>query len=223
MPKKSSTTTSKADPKRQARRVARALSEVFPEPECALHFRNPFELLVATILSAQCTDKKVNEVTPALFARYPDAMALADAKTEDLEKLIHATGFFRAKAKNLRGMASALVERHGGLVPQDVEALTALPGVGRKTANVVLGTAFGIASGVVVDTHVKRLASRMGLTTSDDPEKIAGELEAAVPRCDWIAFGHRMILHGRSVCTASRPKCEDCRLVTFCPRVGVVR
>lgn len=223
MPKKTSTTDRTTVTKRQARRVARKLAELYPEAECALKFRNPFELLVATILSAQCTDKKVNQVTPALFDRYPDAEALANAELAELEALIHPTGFFRAKAKNLRGMAMALVEHHGGMVPEDADALTALPGIGRKTANVVLGTAFGIASGVVVDTHVRRLANRLGLTTSSDPDRIASELETMLLRRDWIAFSHRLILHGRAVCLAARPRCDSCELAKICPKVGVSR
>jgi endonuclease-3 len=209
------------DPRRRARRVARDLARAYPEARCALAFRDPFELLVATILSAQCTDARVNQVTPALFARFPSAGALARADLAEVEGLIHATGFFRAKAKNLVAMASALVERHGGEVPRDLDALTRLPGVGRKTANVVLGTAFGIASGVVVDTHVKRLAYRLGLTDATDPVVIERDLAGLLPRTGWVDFGHLMIEHGRKTCAALRPRCDDCVLGPICPRRGV--
>jgi endonuclease-3 len=206
---------------RHARKVVRALARIYPETTCALRFRDPFELLVATIMSAQCTDAMVNSVTPGLFARFPDAAALVDAEPAELERLIHSTGFFRAKARSLLGMAKALIERHGGQVPRDLEALVALPGVGRKTAHVVLGTAFGIPSGVVVDTHVKRLAYRLGLSDADDPERIELDLEAMLPRTAWVDFSHRLIAHGRSVCAARRPRCDACGLVTLCPKRGV--
>lgn len=209
------------DLKLQGRRLVRALNRLFPKPACALDHRNPFELLVATVLSAQCTDARVNLVTPALFARFPGPEALAAADLTDVETLIHATGFFRAKARNLVAMARALMERHGGQVPRDLEALTTLPGVGRKTANVVLGTAFGIASGVVVDTHVKRLTYRLGLTTSTDPIAIERELMCIIPKSQWIGFSHRMILHGRQTCAALRPRCDVCVLASICPRIGV--
>lgn len=214
---------SRPSPKRKAlaAQVVRSLTALYPEPYCALTHRNPFELLVATILSAQCTDARVNQVTPSLFARYPDAPALAAAGLEDVEALIHPTGFFRAKAKNLVAMASALVADHEGEVPEDVDALTKLPGVGRKTAHVVLGTAFGHASGVVVDTHVKRLSFRLGLTKSGDPAVIEHELAALLPRDEWIDFSHRLIEHGRKVCDARRPRCDDCGLRELCPRNGV--
>src|SRR5512135_941756 len=206
------TPSPRSDPKAQARQVVRALERLYPEATCALHHRNPFELLVATILSAQCTDARVNRVMPALFARYPDARALADAVPEELEALIHSTGFFRAKARNLLAMARQLVERHGGEVPRDLDALTALPGVGRKTANVVLGNAFAIASGVVVDTHVKRVARRLGLTENADPAAVERDLIRLVPRKHWIDLSHRLIRHGRTTCAALRPKCRDCAL-----------
>ncbi len=215
--------SSKATPaaKRRATKVAKGLAAIFPDAECALIFRNPFELLVATILSAQCTDKMVNQVTPALFGRFPDADSMARAEPAELESLIHSTGFYKAKARHLLGMAKALVERHGGEVPDEVEALTKLPGVGRKTANVVLGTAFGIASGVVVDTHVKRLAYRLGLTEETEPERVERDLMAVLPRREWIAFSHRLILHGRRTCVAVRPRCGACELARMCPRRGV--
>lgn len=205
----------------QARRVVRALKRLYPDSTCALVHRGPYELLVATILSAQCTDARVNMVTPALFARYPDPASLARAEPAELESLIHSTGFFRAKAKNLRAMAARVVEAHGGSVPGDLDALTALPGVGRKTANVVLGNAFDLASGVVVDTHVKRLAYRLGLTASRDPKAIERELIALVPRTEWVDLSHRLIEHGRKVCVARKPRCSACALAGFCPKRGV--
>jgi endonuclease-3 len=213
--------TTEADPKRHARRVARALAKLYPEPRCALHFADAYQLLVATILSAQCTDARVNRVTPALFARFPDAKALASAELAEVESLIHSTGFYRAKARHLVGMARALVERHAGSVPRDLDALTALPGVGRKTAHVVLGTACGIPSGVVVDTHVKRLAFRLGLTEATDPARVERDLAAALPRKEWIDFSHRLIEHGRRVCAALRPRCDACDLSPLCPKAGV--
>jgi endonuclease III len=215
------TPSPRPDPKAQARRVVRALERLYPEATCALRHRDPYELLVATILSAQCTDARVNQVTPALFARYPDARALAAADPLELEALIHSTGFFRAKARNLLAMARQLVGRHGGAVPHDLHALTALPGVGRKTAHVVLGDAFGIASGVVVDTHVKRLARRLGLTESADPAAVERDLIRLVPRKHWIDLSHRLIRHGRTTCAALRPKCHDCALAPICPKTGV--
>jgi endonuclease-3 len=207
--------------KTQAAAVVRGLRALYPESACALHHRNAFELLVATILSAQCTDVRVNIVTPALFDRYPDAGKLARAKLADVETLIHSTGFFRAKARNLVAMASALVDDHGGKVPKDLDALTDLPGVGRKTAHVVLGVGFGHPSGVVVDTHVKRLAFRLGLTRSKDPRTIEPELESLVPRDEWINLSHRLIEHGRKVCIARKPRCPECGLKEICPKVGV--
>ncbi len=209
------------DPKLQARRVIRSLIRAYPTVRCALDHRDAFELLVATVLSAQCTDERVNQVTPALFARYPDPRALAGADLADVEKLVYPTGFFRSKAKNLIALSKALVEKHDGAVPANLEALTALPGVGRKTANVVLGNAFGIASGVVVDTHVKRLAFRLGLTDRTEPEVIERELNAIVPRKHWIDFSHRLIAHGRGPCDALRPRCAGCTLKPICPRRGL--
>ena len=193
------------------------LLERYPDAHCALDFRNPYELLCATILSAQCTDKRVNMVTPALFARYPDAAALAEAKPEELEELIRSTGFFRSKAKSLIGMAQALVERHGGQVPDDMESLVVLPGVGRKTANVVLGDAFQKQEGIVVDTHVTRLANRLGLTRHSDAVKIEQALLPLVPREQWTKVSHLLIEHGRQVCDARKPRCGDCVLADLCP------
>lgn len=209
------------DPKRHATAVQEALHRLYPDADCALRHDSPFQLLVATILSAQCTDACVNRVTPALFARYPDARTLAEAPQEDVETLIHPTGFFRSKAKNLIAMARILVDRHGGAVPVDLDALTKLPGVGRKTANVVLGTAFGIPSGVVVDTHVKRLSYRLGLTNSTQPEAIERDLMKVLPPETWIALSHQLIRHGRTTCLARRPRCESCGLRSLCPRRGV--
>jgi endonuclease-3 len=208
--------------KSRASRVVKGLARAYPDVTCALEHRNAFELLTATILSAQCTDKRVNQVTPVLFARFPDARAMARAEQAEVETLIYTTGFFRAKAKSLIGMAQRMVELHGGEVPPDLDAMTALPGVGRKTANVVLGTAFGLATGVVVDTHVKRLTRRMGLTTSSDPKIIERELMAIVARKHWIDLSHRLIAHGRRVCIARRPRCGDCSLAAICPKIGVV-
>jgi endonuclease-3 len=207
--------------KRQAEFVVRSLIALYPSPSCALNHRNPYELLVATILSAQCTDARVNLVTPALFERYPTPKSLAAADLEEVETLIHSTGFFRAKAKNLVAMAGQLVDNHGGEVPADLDALTLLPGVGRKTAHVVLGTGFAVASGIVVDTHVKRLSYRLGLTTADSPEVIERELEAVIPRDEWINFSHRLIQHGRTICDARKPLCEACTLREFCPMLGI--
>jgi len=204
-----------------ARRVLAGLKKAYPEVFCALIHENPFQLLAATILSAQCTDKKVNEVTPALFHRYPDPEAMAKARPLELERIIHSTGFFRAKAKSLIGMAQGLVQDHAGEVPRDLESLTRLPGVGRKTANVVLGTAFGIASGVVVDTHVKRLSHRLGLTRATSPEQIERDLVGLLPQKEWVDFSHRLIAHGRSTCFARKPACDDCALTRLCPREGV--
>jgi endonuclease-3 len=193
------------------------LAAAYPDAHCALDHRNAFELLAATILSAQCTDARVNMVTPSLFARYPTACELADARQEDVEEIIRSTGFFRSKAKSLVGMASALVERHGGEVPRSMEELTALPGVGRKTANVILGNAFGLNEGVVVDTHVARLSHRLGLVTGDDPVKIERKLMKLVPRERWTMLSHLLIEHGRQVCDARKPRCGECVLADTCP------
>ena len=196
--------------------IARLKSE-YPDATTALDCENPLELLVATILSAQTTDVRVNAVTPNLFAKYPTAADYAAADPTELEEDIRPTGFFRNKAKSLRGMAGALVEDHGGEVPRTMDELVALPGVGRKTANVVLGNAFGIDEGVVVDTHVRRLSNRLGFTIENDPEKIEKELMQAVPKRDWTIFSHLLILHGRSVCKARKPACADCIVNDLCP------
>jgi endonuclease-3 len=209
------------DPKIQARQVVRELKRLYPEATCALVHENPFQLLVATILSAQCTDARVNMVTPELFRRFPDPAGMAAADPAEIEELIRSTGFFRAKARNIQAMARHLAEHHGGELPRDLDALTGLAGVGRKTANVVLGTAFGIASGVVVDTHVKRLAYRMGLSAHKDPARIERDLIAAVPRSEWVDLSHRLIHHGRRVCLARKPRCSRCTLEAICPKNGV--
>jgi endonuclease III len=202
--------------------IVRRLGAMYPESRCSLDHRNPFELVVATVLSAQCTDARVNQVTPALFARYPTPVHLAAAEPEELEEIIRSTGFFRSKAKALLGLGAALHERHGGTVPAEMEELVRLPGVGRKTANVVLGVAFGKAEGVVVDTHVKRIANRLGLTRHDDPERIEQDLVKLLPPEDRVIFTHRVIDHGRAVCVARRPRCEICDLNDICPSSRVV-
>jgi endonuclease-3 len=201
----------------RVRGILDGLRALYPDPTTELVHRDAFELLCATILSAQCTDVRVNQVTPALFRRFPDAAALAAAAPAVLEGLIKSTGFYHNKAKSLLGMSRALVERFGGQVPRTMAELVTLPGVARKTANVVLGTAFGIAAGVVVDTHVRRLAQRLGLSTADDPETIEQDLMRLVPPARWIEVGHTLILHGRRVCAARAPACDRCALRPLCP------
>lgn len=203
--------------RQRAATVLRRLKRRYPDATCALDHRNAWELLVATILSAQCTDARVNMVTPALFARYPDAAALAQADPADLEALIRSTGFFRAKARSLLGVARALVADHGGRVPDTMAALRVLPGVGRKTANVVLGNAFGINEGITVDTHVTRLSRLLGFTRHTDPEKIERDLMPLFPRKDWALLSHLLIRHGRTTCIARRPQCGACVLNDICP------
>ncbi len=203
--------------RRRTRRIIAALKLAYPTARTALDHRTPFELLTATILSAQCTDARVNLVTPALFARYPTAAELAVADPSDVESMIRSTGFFRNKTKSLIGMAKAVVERHGGEIPRTMDELRVLPGVGRKTANVVLGNAFGIDEGIVVDTHVTRLAGRLRLTDETEPEKIERDLMALVPIADWTVISHLLIFHGRQVCIARRPRCEACVLARMCP------
>ncbi|MEQ8789744.1 MAG: endonuclease III [Pirellulaceae bacterium] len=207
--------------KRHAAKVVRALKRDYGDAECALVHDGAFQLLVATILSAQCTDERVNMVTKDLFAAYPTAHEMAKAPQAKLEKLIQSTGFFRNKAKNIKACCQQLVELYDGEVPQELEKLVVLPGIGRKTANVVLGTAFGLATGVVVDTHVGRLSRRLGLTDKEDPVKVERELMAQVPRKEWINFSHRLIHHGRRICKARKPDCEACGMNRFCPRIGV--
>ena len=193
------------------------LSALYPDAHCELDFENAYQLLVATILSAQCTDRRVNMVTPTLFATYPTAAALAPAPQTDVEEIIRSTGFFRNKAKNLIGMAGAVTERHGGNIPATMDELVRLPGVGRKTANVVLGNACGINEGVVVDTHVQRLVGRLGLTRETDPEKIERVLMALYARDRWTLLSHLLIWHGRRICIARKPRCGDCALNTIGP------
>ncbi|MCW8129216.1 MAG: endonuclease III [Planctomycetota bacterium] len=200
----------------QGRRVNQALARAYPDAHCWLTHASPLQLLVATILSAQCTDARVNMVTPALFAKYPDAAALAQASLRELEKMIQSTGFYRNKALSIQSACRDIVAKHGGQVPDNLEALTALRGVGRKTANVVLGNAFGIP-GMVVDTHVGRLSVRLGLTRHKDPVKVEHDLMPLIPQEDWVAFGHRMIAHGRAYCKAPKPRCTGCPLASVCP------
>jgi len=206
-----------AERKARARKVIARLKREYPDATSALHHQSALELAVATILSAQCTDARVNMVTPHLFAKYRTAADYASADPRVLEKEIQSTGFFRNKTKSIIGMAQALVERHGGEVPQTMEELTALPGIGRKTANVILGTWFKKNEGVVVDTHVQRLTGLLGLTKQTDPVKIEQELMQIVPRDDWTWFSHTLILHGRAICIARRPKCPECVLNRLCP------
>ena len=203
------------DPRRVAAVLA-VLDRLYPQARCALRFQGPYQLLAATILSAQCTDEQVNKVTPALFARFPDAHALARADPARLEEIIRSTGFFRNKAKSLLGMARGLVERHGGQVPETLDALVKLPGVGRKTANVVLGNAFGIP-GITVDTHLGRVARRLGLTDQEDPVKVELALMEIIARQRWTLFSHQMIWHGRRLCQARKPLCGQCDLLPHCP------
>ena len=210
-----------SEAKRYAGKVVRRLRRAYPDATCSLDFTNPLELLVATILSAQCTDQRVNLLTKDLFAKYRSAADYARVPLDQLERDIQSTGFFRNKAKSIRGCCEVLVRDHEGEVPQDIEVLVGLPGVGRKTANVVLGTAYGIASGVAVDTHVARISRRLGLTPQKHAEKIERDLMEQVPKKQWIALSHRMIQHGRRVCTARRPACDGCPLESLCPRIGV--
>lgn len=210
-----------ADAKRHSARVVKILRRGYPNAVCALDYRTPLELLVATILSAQCTDERVNRVTRDLFQKYRTAADYSQAPVEQLEREIQSTGFFRNKAKSIVGACKVLQEQFGGEIPQDIDALIELPGIGRKTANVVLGTAFGIATGVVVDTHVTRVSRRLGLTANKDPVKIEKDLMEIVPKSEWVAFSHRMIHHGRQICVARKPRCSDCPFRSICPKVGV--
>ena len=207
--------------KRHASSVVRRLKADYPEAPCALVHNTPFQLLIATILSAQCTDERVNIVTKDLFKKYKTPADFAKAPLKSIEKAVQSTGFFRNKAKNIKACSQDLEENHGGKVPQDLESMVELAGVGRKTANVVLGTAFGLATGVVVDTHVGRLSRRTGLTAQTDPVKVERELMALLPKKEWIEFSHRMIHHGRAICSARKPKCNGCSMKRFCPQIGV--
>jgi endonuclease-3 len=202
---------------RRTRLLLRLLRQAYPGSRCALGHETPLELLVATILSAQCTDKRVNEVTPGLFRRYPSARHYAEAALGELEREVQSTGFFRNKARSLKGLGLALVEEHGGEVPRTMAELVRLPGVGRKTANVVLGNAFGRNDGIVVDTHVGRLSKRLGLTREDDPVKVERDLMALVPKKSWTLWSHLLIDHGRAVCAARKPACDRCVLAPHCP------
>jgi endonuclease-3 len=214
---KTKSTAAAVERKARARKIIARLKREYPDATCALTHSSALELVVATILSAQCTDARVNMVTPHLFAKYRTAAAYAAADPRVLEQEIQSTGFFRNKTKSIIGMAQALVERHGGEVPQTMDELTALPGVGRKTANVILGTWFKKNEGVVVDTHVHRLTRLLKLTRQDDPVKIERDLMEIVPRDDWTWFSHTLILHGRAVCIARRPRCADCVINRLCP------
>jgi endonuclease III len=219
--KKSGPTQTKKAGALPVEQVVEGLAETYPDVECALEHDSAFQLLIATILSAQCTDERVNIVTNELFAKYPTAATLAKAPLPVVEKIVQSTGFFRAKAKNIVECSKQLVARHGGEVPPEMESLVVLPGVGRKTANVVLGTAFGIPTGVVVDTHVGRISKRLGFTKQTDAVKIERDLMALLPESEWIMFAHRLIHHGRRVCQARKPKCESCTLASWCAKVGV--
>lgn len=201
--------------------ILKTLHKLYPNPETALHYKNALEMLVATILSAQCTDVRVNLVTPTLFKKYPNAKAFASANPAELEKDLSSINFFRNKARNIRAMAEILLEKYKGKVPETLEDLVQLPGVGRKTANVVLGVVHEKAEGVVVDTHVARLSYRLGFTKQKDPKKIELDLIKIVPQKDWIDFSHLLILHGRAICKARRPLCEKCALNPLCPKKGV--
>ncbi len=204
-----------------AANVVAGLRRQYPDAGCSLDFSDPLELLVATILSAQCTDQRVNLVTKDLFQKYRSAADYAKARQATLERDIKSTGFFRNKAKSIRGCCRTLVEQYDGSVPDRMDALVELAGIGRKTANVILGTAFGKASGVVVDTHVGRLSRRLGLSEQKNPEKVERDLMEQLPKKEWVAFSHRMIRLGREFCTARRAKCDDCPLTNLCPRIGV--
>jgi len=212
---------SKTQKKERTEQIVKLLKRAHPDAHCALNHANAFELLVATILSAQCTDTRVNIVTKDLFRKYKSAAEFAAAPLRDLERAIQSTGFFRMKAKSIKSACADIVEKHGGEVPRDLESLVALRGVGRKTANVVLGTAYGIPSGLVVDTHVTRLGRRLGLTRHTDAVKIERDLMAQIPKREWIDFSHRLIAHGRQICLARKPRCEICPLADVCPKIGV--
>jgi endonuclease-3 len=205
---------------RRARKINRVLAETYPDAHTELDFENPYQLLIATVLSAQTTDKRVNLTTPALFAKYPTPEDLAAANPEDVEEILKPTGFFRAKTKSVMGLSAALRDRFGGEVPQTLAEMVTLPGVGRKTANVVLGNAFGIP-GITVDTHFGRLARRFGWTTSDDPVKVESEVGALFPKSEWVMLSHRLIWHGRRICHSRRPACGVCPVADWCPSFGL--
>ncbi len=209
----------KTSQEKKALEILNILKQLYPDATCSLTYETPVQLLVATILSAQCTDERVNKVTPELFARFPDAIALANADREVLETLIRSTGFYRNKAKNIQGACQKIVEYFGGNVPKTMEELLLLPGVARKTANVVLAHGFGINAGVTVDTHVKRLSQRLGLTKETEPVKIERDLMSLFPQKDWENYSIRLIYHGRQICKARNPNCQDCLLAHLCPSV----
>jgi endonuclease-3 len=211
-----------SDKKKRTGEIIKRLKKEYPDAHCALNHTNAFELLIATILSAQCTDVRVNIVTADLFRKYRSPHDYLKVKQEELEKDIHSTGFFRSKAKNIQAACEKIVDVFGGEVPRKMEEILTLAGVGRKTASVVLGNAFGIASGVVVDTHVSRLSQRLGLTANKTPEKIEKDLQELVPKKDWIMFPHWLITHGRQICIARKPKCGECILNDICPKIGVI-
>jgi endonuclease-3 len=208
--------------RQRALALAQRFRKIYPDAHCELDFGNPLQLLIATILSAQCTDKRVNMVTPALFKKYPDARAFAKARPATFESEIRSTGFFRSKTKSILGACQAIVAKHDGKVPDTMEELLELPGVARKTANVVLGVAFGKAEGVVVDTHVLRISRRLQLTREDDPKKIEQDLMKLLPMQEWIDFSHRLIWHGRRICAARKPKCDACPIAAECPSAGKI-
>lgn len=212
-----SSTRKLAAPKQRALEILVRLKRLYPEASCTLNYETPVQLLVATILSAQCTDERVNLVTPELFRRFPDAVALANAEVSELEQLVRSTGFYRNKAKNIQAACRQIVSEYGGQVPQTMEELLKLPGVARKTANVVLAHAYGIHAGVTVDTHVKRLSQRLGLTQHSDPIRIERDLMQLLPQPDWENWSIRLIYHGRAVCTARNPACDGCVLADLCP------
>lgn len=212
---------SKAHKTQRTLKIIQQLDREYPNAHCALDHSNPVELLIATILSAQCTDERVNIVTKKLFQTYRTPKDYAEAPLKDLEQAVKSTGFFRNKAKAIKEMSRILIDQHGGQVPKNMDSLRALPGVGRKTANVVLGNAFNIASGVVVDTHVGRLSRRLGLTSAQSPEAVERDLEQIVPKKDWIQFSHWLIWHGRATCKARKPQCLQCCILELCPQKGV--
>ena len=205
----------------RARKILALLKRTYPDAECALHFKNPLQLLVATILAAQCTDERVNQVTPPLFKKYRTATDYAKADLKKLQQEVHSTGFFRQKAKSLQGVGRMLVETFGGTVPKTMQELVTLPGVGRKTSNVVLGNCFGVP-GIVVDTHVRRLAFRMGLTRRTDPDKIEQDLMKLFPHSEWTKASHGITFHGRQVCKAIKPACSACPIESLCPKMGIL-
>ncbi|HIK55888.1 MAG TPA: endonuclease III [Synechococcales cyanobacterium M55_K2018_004] len=217
------TTKRRTTKKQRALEILVRLKRMYPDATCSLNYETPVQLLVATILSAQCTDERVNQVTPELFRRFPDAKALAAADLSELETLVRSTGFYRNKAKNIKAACQRIVTEFGGEVPQSMEALLTLPGVARKTANVVLAHAFGINAGVTVDTHVRRLSTRLGMTNHDDPIKIERDLMKLLPQADWENWSIRLIYHGRQVCTARNPACDRCELADLCPSVDLTK